>query len=197
MFTMKKWKHSSLYYECSDLCHITSLLKVSHIFKVYQIWPVYLKFILFLFVPCFQRPLQEVLSVDKLWISFRAIFLQVLIICSYKRFGFVGTEWHSIVGGRKAASTAVHLNMKETSFSVLIRAKFIFTYKKCKSVKHLLTSLECTYFIATSVLMEQNWGDISFLKTQNIGVKFYSVADVYFVNKTVVCVIATIVNWYF
>jgi hypothetical protein len=87
------------------------------------------------------------------WISLRSTFLQVLILCSCKRFGFVGKEWHSTVGRRKAASTAVHLNMKQTSFYFLNAAKFIFTCKKCKSVKNILTSLEYTYDPATSVIM--------------------------------------------
>jgi len=91
--------------------------------------------------------------------------------------------------------TAVRLNMKETSFSILIRAKLIFTYKKCKSVKNLPTSLEYTrtYLNATSVMMEKTEA----FKQQNIGVKFNSVADVCVVNKTIVCIIATSVNWYF
>jgi hypothetical protein len=64
-------------------------------------------------------------------------------------------------------------------------------------MKHLPTFVECTYLNATSVMMEQNWGDNIFLTTQNIGVKFNSVADVYFVKKIIVCIIATSVNWYF
>jgi len=67
-------------------------------------------------------------------------------------------------------------------------------------VKHLLTSLEYTYLHATSIVMEQNWADISSLTSENIGVKFNSMADICFVNKInkiIVCIIANSTNWYF